>query len=195
MNDIADSRKKSMVQYHPHPYKANYVWFILIVIFRQYIIVPKHLMLRAALNACLSIQCRFRHLMPSCIGINKNSTENYRIMPILAYNASNGFKCQNRHYNIRINGRFTTRLSVQWTSSKFFNKKLNIIEFHEQICWTSSNSPYVCIARQCLRHTSNNTYILILTISLTKPILLISELTSFIPSTPVWFFFLAMDSR
>ncbi len=91
----------------PHPYKANYVWFISIVIFRQYIIVPEHLMLCAALNACLSIQCRFRHLMPYCIGINKNSTENYRIMPILAYNASNGFKCQNRHYNTRINGRFT----------------------------------------------------------------------------------------
>ena len=129
------------VWYRPHPYKANYVWFILIVIFRQYIIVPEHLMLCAALNACLSIQCRFRHLMPMCIGININSTENYRIMPILAYNASNGFKCQNRHYNTRINPRFTTRLSVQWTSSKFSNKKLNIIEFLEQIRWTSSNSP------------------------------------------------------
>ena len=158
MNDIADSRKKSMVWYRPHPYKANYVWFILIVIFRQYIIVPEHLMLCAALNACLSIQCRFRHLMPICIGININSTENYRIMPILAYNASNGFKCQNRHYNTRINPRFKTRLSVQWTSSKFSDKKLNIIEFHEQIRWTSSNSPNVCIARQCLRHTSNNTH-------------------------------------
>ena len=93
MTSLTAERK---IWYRPHLYKANYVRFILIVIFRQYIILPEHLMLCAALNACVSIQCRFLHFMPFCIGINENSTENtescrfWHIMPPTALNARIG---------------------------------------------------------------------------------------------------------